>query len=82
LTGAGSEIHTRFIDIRKAVKASSLRKDLGRKLAETLYDLYLDEDFSSDFILAVNKANPELLREALDICLVKNKKVKKIQILK
>lgn len=78
LSGEGSEIYNRFDEIKKAVKASALRKDLGRRLAETLYCIYINKNYSSDFIQLLNGQNPALLEEALNECLIKNKKVKKI----
>jgi hypothetical protein len=75
LSGEGSEIHYRFDEIKRAVKASALRKDLGRKLAETLYDLYINANFTSELVNIIRTADAGLLSDAMDKCLVKNKKV-------
>lgn len=75
LAGEGSEIHNRFDEIKRAVRASALRKDLGRKLAENLYDLYINENFTSELINIIRTADAGLLADAMDKCLIKNKKV-------
>lgn len=77
MAGELSELHKNFDLVKKAIKANSKRKELGRLLAETLYNLHIDDSYQSELTERIN--DPELLMNALDLCLIKNKRVKKIE---
>ena len=77
MAGEVSELHKNFNLVKKAIKANSKRKEIGRLLAETLYNLYIDDTFQSELTEKINDS--VLLMNALDLCLIKNTRVKKIE---